>query len=121
MLRLPRRELGSGAALLRVMHAMHAMRDMHHMHGMHDMHVMHVMLRWELGSGAALLRLPLAPAFATAGLPPPAGPTAIPTANDLRLLTRGAHAGARASSIRGRRAIRRALRRQPLRTTCACT
>ena len=44
---------------------------------------------WDLCSGAPLLRLPLAPAFATAGLPPPSGPTGTPTANDLCLVTRG--------------------------------
>ena len=43
-------------------------------------------------AGAPLLRLPLAPAFATAGLPPPSGPTGIPTANDLCLVTRGSQA-----------------------------
>jgi hypothetical protein len=43
-----------------------------------------------------LLRLPLAPAFATAGLPPPSGPNDIPTANDLCLVTRGPQAAERA-------------------------
>ena len=51
---------------------------------------------WDLSSGAPLLRLPLAPAFATAGLPPPSGPNDIPTANDLCLVTRGPQAAERA-------------------------
>ena len=49
---------------------------------------------WCLGSGAPLLRLPLIPAFATAGLPPPS-PTAVPTANDLMVVSRGPQAADR--------------------------